>query len=105
VPDQKKLTPRQVAALKILKENPRIRAKEFAEHFWPEAIMHQACSNQGNGACRGKKAWLCAGSYLGKLSRAGLVQAENTGTNSYSRVVYSITRIGSELLQRQNGKA
>ena len=35
--------------------------------------MHTRISNQGNGACHGKAAWLCAGSYIGRLKKMGLV--------------------------------
>lgn len=33
--------------------------------------LFTAVSPQGNGACAGKKAWLCAGSMMGKLVKRG----------------------------------
>ena len=54
-----------------------INAKAIAWALWGDDVEHEylfsACSKQGNGACRGKKAWLCAGSLVGKLRKKGLV--------------------------------
>ena len=54
-----------------------IDAKAVAWALWHDDPEHEylftACSNQGYGACRGKKAWLCAGSLVGKLRKKGLV--------------------------------
>lgn len=96
------MTERRQQALKILKKYPRIRAAEFAKEFWPGHIMHMACSNQGNGACRGKKAWLQAGSFLGKLIRAGLVKSEGTASNSNNRYEFSLTPAGEKALGKSN---
>ena len=41
--------------------------------------MHTKVSNQGNGATSGKAAWLCAGSYLAKLEKLGLVSRGHDG--------------------------
>lgn len=53
-----------------------ISAKALAWTLWGEDPRYEylftASSNQGNGATCGKKAWLCAGSLLGKLARRGL---------------------------------
>lgn len=71
------LTLKEAKALRILKEHPCISAKAFACFFYTEPehqYLFTACSKQGNGACRGKKAWLCAGSYLGRLRKKGYVQ-------------------------------
>jgi len=94
----KRLTVRQLQALRIIQFEPRIRPQIFAQLFWPNHIMHRAISNQGNGACAGKKAWRCAGAYLGKLCRAGLVKAENTAMNSDNRIVFSLTPAGEQAL-------
>lgn len=73
------ITDKTYKALKILStatwERP-MHAKDFAlllcgsdpskEHLF------NAHTNTGNGACSGKKAWLCAGSLLSKLSKRGL---------------------------------
>ncbi len=71
------LTERQAKALRVLRDHTLITARQFGLYYFDEerySSLHTAVSNQGNGACAGKKAWLCAGSILGKLSRAGLVQ-------------------------------
>ena len=44
-------------------------ARAFAEKMWPQSNMHTKTSNTGNGATRGKAAWLCGGSYLRKLEK------------------------------------
>ena len=67
------ITDKTIKALKIIENTPKITARDFAELMWPNNIMHRRISNQGNGACRGKAAWLCGGSYLGKLRKAGLI--------------------------------
>lgn len=52
-------------------------AKEFAKRMWGDdpdkKYLFNAHTNTGNGACAGKKAWLCAGSLLGRLRKKGLV--------------------------------
>lgn len=71
-----KVTPTQLKALGILKNTSYlkpIQATEFAIAMWPDSSMHKKTSNQGNGACVGKAAWLCAGSYLGKLYKKGWI--------------------------------
>lgn len=94
------MTKRQIDALTILKNNPRgLSADIFAEIFWPNSIMHDACSNQGNGACRGKKAWLQAGSFLGKLiKQKGWVKTFTIGEKSSTRIRYQISHAGLEAL-------
>lgn len=44
--------------------------------MWPDSLMHTRVSNQGNGATRGKAAWLCGGSYIAKLVIKGLVNQD-----------------------------
>ncbi len=58
-------------------------AREFALKMWPKSNMHTTSKNQGNGATRGKAAWLCGGSYLAKLQKKGLVS-----NRSYSKTHY-----------------
>lgn len=70
------LTIKQANALEILKNTSSgspMTCKMFARLMWPESPMHLKVSNQGRGATPGKAAWLCAGSYLSKLRRDGLV--------------------------------
>lgn len=70
------LTPGQTKALDILRRHPDITANFFAALYFDgpsHEYLFTAVSNQGNGARAGKKAWLCAGSLLGKLTKKGLV--------------------------------
>lgn len=63
-------------ALTILKDTEYLKtitASKFAELFWPDSDMHRTVRNTGNGACAGKVAWLCAGSYMGKLRKKNLI--------------------------------
>ena len=72
------ISDRQNKALEILMRHPEgITASRFAAEYYTEPkyeFLFTAVSNQGNGACAGKKAWLCAGSLLGKLANKGLVR-------------------------------
>lgn len=95
------ITEKTYKALKILAArtnwNTPIMAKEFAWLLWGDEpdkkYLFEAHTNTGNGACAGKKAWLCAGSLLGKLSRQGL--AKSTVIDDY-KYGYCITSKGRE---------
>lgn len=98
-----KLTANARRALKIISGIPDpnigMTAKGFAYAYYKDTkheYLLSACSNQGHGACRGKKAWLCAGSYLKKLCKKGLVR-ENWTRDGQSR--YRITPKGRETLK------
>ena len=73
-----------------------INAKAIAFTLWGDdpayEYLFSACSNQGNGACRGKKAWLCAGSLVGKLRRRELVNYDRSCTG------YILTRAGRQAI-------
>jgi hypothetical protein len=66
----------QYRALKIIQKNPQITASIFAKALWgnKNTNMFTKIHNIGNGACAGSASWLCAGSYIGILSRYGLVK-------------------------------
>lgn len=69
---------RTYKALTILQDNPHITAARFAELYFTEEkyqYLFTAVSNQGEGTCAGKKAWLCAGSLLGSLAKRNFVAA------------------------------
>lgn len=94
------LTIAQQKALTILSNTSRtntISARMFAEKMWgdTQTNMFTSSKNQGNGACRGKAAWLCAGSYLGKLIKKGWVIALDEITGKYG---FCITKEGTEAL-------
>ncbi len=96
----KPLTPAQVKALTILCNNSSVAtsASKFAELMWGDTNtnMFTSSKNQGNGACRGKAAWLCGGSYLGRLRKKGWVR-HNIKENGYT-----ITGEGIKILMANN---
>lgn len=70
------ITKAQEKALNILKGTSYLdglSATEFAQQMWKGSKMHTSSKNTGNGACIGKAAWLCGGSYLAKLKKKGWV--------------------------------
>lgn len=88
-----KPTKRCLEALTILKEKGHLSSRAFAEFFWPGHHMHRKISNQGNGACSGKAAWLAGGGYLNKLKKKGLVKTVNTDAR-----LFQISDFGLETL-------
>ena len=93
------LTDKQAKAIQILTEHPYITARQFAEHYFDapdEKYLFTAVSNQGNGACAGKKAWLCAGSLLGKLRKKQLIGIDHYDV---SRKYYVTARGRKALLE------
>lgn len=93
----KKLTISQVKALNILEATSFSKpysARGFARAMWGETNenLFTKVSNQGNGACHGKAAWLCGGSYLGKLAKKGWVKV------AYNPSRYYISEKGKEML-------
>src|SRR5687767_10596445 len=92
------LTDTQRKALEWLRDHPQgVKAAEIAWVLWPDSIMHRKTSNQGNGACRGKAAWLCGGSYLGKLAKKGLVRWSST--REVNSGAYYLTDEGAKALR------
>ena len=95
------LTVKQTKALEILKAHPGVSARQFGDIYFDkpgQGYLHTAVSNQGNGACSGKKAWLCAGSLLGKLKKTGLVRE---GFGKYDRG-FHLTEKGRKELEESN---
>lgn len=94
-----KISKRCLEALKIIGDR-KISASEFAQKFWPDSNMHKKVSNQGHGATRGKAAWLCAGSYMGKLKDKGLVKDAlwDKYGNYISGSSYKLTEKGKEII-------
>lgn len=91
-----KATEKELRALQIIADCPctlGIQAKQFGEQYFtsPEhQYLFTSLSNQGEGACYGKKAWRCAGAILGKLAKKGYVR--------FLWNHYHITELGRELL-------
>jgi predicted metal-binding transcription factor (methanogenesis marker protein 9) len=78
----KTITPKARRALEILAtageplRGHGMTANTFDTQYYAgtkNEYLLTAVSNQGEGACAGKKAWLCAGSYLCRLAKQGLV--------------------------------
>lgn len=95
---KEKLTKKQAKALSILRDKGPMSAMAFSQHYYENTENEHlltAVSNQGNGACAGKKAWLCAGSYLGKLAKKGLVRSIYAG----GHFNYEITEWGREVMK------
>lgn len=97
-----KPSPKLIRALLILRDQQPHSAAEFAELMWPSSIMHDMVSNQGNGATRGKAAWLCGGSYLGKLSQAGWIMLFKTFERRAGKPVAYLTQAAEDLLKVQS---
>jgi len=91
----------QIKALNILLEHPKINAAAFAKFMWADSNMHKKVSNQGHGATRGKAAWLCGGSYMGKLKKKGLVRDVRYDDYGYILLTscYELTEKGKELIK------
>lgn len=60
-------------ALKIINEG--VTATQFAIQYWGKNHSINTARSKGNSssAVKGKKGWLCAGSYLRKMIKKGLV--------------------------------
>lgn len=92
------MTKRMKEALIIINQKPGITARQFGEEFFPYEefpILHDAVTNTGNGACSGKKLWLCAGSYLAKLRKKKLLWYDPKTIGWYT------TSKGKELLNER----
>lgn len=92
------MTEKRKKALEILQNSDGMTAKDFARKwFGDEHDIWKRVSNQGNGACSGKGAWLWAGSYLAKLEKDRIVRRK-----SYTEInLFVITAKGGDLLNNQ----
>jgi len=105
------ITDKTYKALKILEPTKDysvvMSAFVFANHFWgddPEKqYLFTAMTNNGNGATASKKAWLCAGSYLSKLAKKGLVRWQPS-LKGYHSTGYQITSKGLETIKEYETK-
>jgi len=74
-------------------------ANTFATQYYAgtkNEYLLTAVSNQGEGACAGKKAWLCAGSYLGRLAKQGLVRRHMTRDG---KILFFLTEQGRDAIK------
>lgn len=91
---------RTIEALRLIDERKPGTYREFAKWFWPNSDMHTNHSNCGNGGRIGAGAFLCAGSFLGKLERRGLIRKnrDRIGTTEPIAYLTSKGRIRLEML-------
>lgn len=68
------ITEKTYKALIIIRDNPEITARYFANLMWPDSPAKNRHSNGGNGSQKGKGLWLSAGSFLAKLHKQGLLR-------------------------------
>lgn len=93
------LTTPQLKALIIMKNTSwekTFSAAGFAKQMWVDSNMHTTSKNTGHGACTGKAAWLCGGSYLQKLRKKGWICV----TGEYLNEFY-ISLEGRKILKEQ----
>ena len=94
-----KATEKDIKALKIISECKRIqgiRPSAFGFIYFDnpqQQHLIEAVSNQGNGACSGKKAWRAAGCILGRLRKKGYVYC--------FQGYYKLTNLGKDLLNKK----
>ena len=100
------ITKKTYNALRILKSSSSVSpmsARQFAHLLWGDNKKYEylftGVSYTGNGACTGKKAWLCAGSLLGTLAKKDLVIWTPTREN-LNRAGYFITNKGRQELSQ-----
>lgn len=96
---------KSIKALHILKAHPDIPAKAFARFYFDDPkyeYLFTASSNNGHGNSRGKKAWLCAGSLLGRLVKKGYVERTFHKDGS---VRFKLTKKGLQYLSEHESEA
>ena len=96
------LTEKKKKSLKIVSECKStlgIKPADFGFIYFDnpqQRYLIDSLSNQGNGACFGKKAWRAAGCILGKLQKKGYVY------RYWGH--YKLTELGKDLLRRSEVK-
>ena len=94
------ITDKTIKALKIIDKYGVIYPKQFAQLMWPDSPAWDKVYNTGiNGATSGKGMWLCAGSYLRKLKRRGLVEM---GITDYCQAYYVLSKQGRGVLKGES---
>ena len=85
-----KLTKFQRDSLILIRDTPGITALGFAKSMWPKSHMHKNKTH--------KSAYLCAGSYLGKLRKKGWVEI----IDIFIYNTYQLTEAGKEALKTKS---
>ena len=97
-----KITVKEIKALKIIaecKSTLGILPSEFGFIYFDnpqQKHLLEAISNQGNGACHGKKSWRAAGCILGRLRKKGYVYRFQGR--------YTLTELGKDILKSNEVK-
>lgn len=81
-----KITDKTIKALKILKDNPRITAKNFSKLMWEDSKMHNRTT---------RIAWLKGACYLSRLRNRGLVYKYCGG----DLIRYFLSKEGEEVIK------
>lgn len=91
-----KVSPVTIKALKLVCDHGPVAPAKFAELMWPDSPAWNRVYTVGNkgGAVRGRGILRSAGSYLGKLRKAGLVYRN-------SNWLYEISADGIEAIESQ----
>lgn len=64
---------RTIEALRLIEKAKPKSFRQFGELFWPNNLMHTRITRCGYGVRQGAGSFLCAGSFLGRLRRKGLI--------------------------------
>lgn len=96
------LSKKQAQALRIIRDKSVVSPRHFARLFWPDSECwsnHTKCGP--NGVSRGGGMSLAGGGYLGKLTKAGLIQwmPMRDGPS------YFLTELGKRLLMEAETNA
>ena len=107
---KERLTPRRAEALRILRDNVDVPVRRFADLFYAGdryARLFSAISKGSGGeVIEGRKAWLCAGSFLRKMKKDGLlwsVYVRPFGGRTYYKV-YRLTTRGEQALREYDAE-
>lgn len=103
---EKTLTKTQRQCLQAINSSTEkwLTAAGIAKSLWPDSHMHTKSSNQGNGACHGKAAWLCGGAYGRKLEKLGYTRhcpmpSRDMARDYSGQWGYRITPLGIKMLE------
>ena len=84
--------PGTIKALRILKKHDGMHPREFARFMWPDSPQWGV--RLGSGGARGRGMFKAGGSFLGKLSKLGLVYPD-----FYRDAGWRISALGRRVLE------
>ena len=91
---------RTTEALRLIEKSKPRSFRLFGKLFWPDNLMHSRVTRCGNGSRRGAGSFLCAGSFLGRLRKSGLIIVHRFKDNT--EPIATLTDKGYELLQKSS---